>query len=169
MEIVIFDLEGVLIDNTRRLNYALTKLGVRGIQEIPPHKRRIFWNIFLNKNLSERFDRINPVGLRYLADRSKKYFIAIVSGAPKQIVLGHIKKIREVAKKENLEIRMDRIYYREKSRVKAADFKRRIFLELAYEGRIVEVHDDDPNVLEVAKKLGVKCYLWINLKPTEYC
>ena len=168
MPIVIFDLEGVLIDNSERLRYALQKVNARNIDDLSPRLRAKFWRIFLDLELAHRFDKVNPAGMKVLADRSARYKIAIVSGTTKEIALDHINKIKIYSRDNNLSIRIDYIFYRRKTKEKAPIFKERIIRMLLLEDRIVEIHDDNEEVLHRAKKYGIKCYLWINLRPTLY-
>ncbi|MEX0569195.1 MAG: hypothetical protein Q6363_008570 [Candidatus Njordarchaeota archaeon] len=158
----------MLIDNSERLRYALGKVDARSVDELKYPKKAKFWKIFLDPDLAQRMDKVNIVGLKILAEKSRRYRIVIISGTRKEIVMGHIEKITNESKKLNLDFRIDKIYYRGRSREKAPDFKERILRSLLLEDKIVEFHDDNEQVLERIKKYGIKCYLWKNLKPFEY-
>lgn len=168
MPFVVFDLEGVLIDNLKRLKYALNRVSARSVDELRYPKKAKFWEIFLDPELAYRMDRVNILALKILAEKCKKYRIAVISGTKKEIVMGHIEKILSESKRLNLTVRIDKIFYREKTREKAPDFKERILRSLLLEDKVSEFHDDNEEVLERVKKYNIKCYLWKNLRPLEY-
>jgi len=165
---VVFDLEGVLIDNSRRLRYALGIVGARSVEELSYPRKSRFWKIFLDENLARRMDTVNIRGLMILADRSLAYKIVVVSGAPERIVKEHLKKIKEEAERRGISIRIDRVFFRRRTREKAPDFKERILKLLMTKDEIVEVHDDDERVLQRVKKYGIRCILWKNLRPISW-
>ncbi len=167
MRVVIFDLEGVLIDNTKRLRYALSKVGAKDISELSYPRKSFFWKVFLNRDLAYRLDEVNNTGLKVLAEKSRDYQIVIISGSPCDIVRDHIEKIKKRAKELGLEIRIDKIFCRKGTKEKAPDFKERIIRGIMLWGEIIEVHDDDERVIERVKKYGIKGVLWENLAPSS--
>ena len=167
LTIVIFDLEGVLIDNSRRLRYALDRVGAKDVRSLSYPKRGKFWKIFLDRNLAHKLDTVNMVGLEMLVDRAKKHRIAIVSGSPCQIVKDHMEKINMMLGKMGEKVEIGYIFCRKGTREKAPEFKERIIKRLLLEDEVVEIHDDDERVLERAKKYGIKCILWVDLNPVD--
>jgi len=167
LTIVIFDLEGVLIDNSKRLRYALQKVGAKDIESLAYPLRGRFWKIFLDKDLASRMDTVNMVGLKLLVEKARKHKIAIISGSPCEIVRDHMEKIYVKLSEMNAEIEISYVFCRKGTREKAPDFKERIIRRLILEDKVVEIHDDDERVLSRAKKYGIKCILWINLQPVE--
>ena len=168
MPIVVFDLEGVLIDNRKRLKYALAIFNAKSIEDIKYPQRSRFWKVFLNPELAEKMDNVNILGLKILADRSKNCDIVIISGTRKEIALIHVQKLNNVAKNMGLSIKIDRLFYRRSSREKAPEFKERILRLLMLEDEIIEFHDDNEDVLKRVKKYGIKCYIWRDLRPERY-
>ena len=168
MGIVIFDLEGVLIDNSKRLRYALNRVGARSIDNLSYPLKSKFWKIFLDRQLAYRMDKVNKGGIKLLLDKAKKYEIVIISGSPCNIAMDHIEKIKQAIIERGENVDFKHIYCRRRTREKAPDFKERIIKMLMEEDQIIEIHDDDERVLERAKKYGIKCYLWKNLRPSEY-
>jgi len=162
---VIFDLEGVLIDNNERLKHALRKVGARSIDELKYPRKAKFWKIFLDRDLAYRLDKVNDYGLKILAEKSTKYKIVIVSGSLCSIVRDHIEKIKNRAQELGLEIRIDEIFCRRGTKRKSADFKESIVKRLLVEDEIVEIHDDDESVIKRVKKYGIRGILWQNLRP----
>jgi len=162
---VIFDLEGVLIDNRSRLKYALLKVGAQSIGELSYPKKGVFWRIFLDRDLASQLDKVNRLGIRVLAERMDKSII-IVSGSPCTIVRDHIEKIKACSKELGIPIRIDEVYCRKKTRKKAPDMKEEVVKSILARGvEVVEAHDDDERVLARLKKYGIKCILWRDLRP----
>ena len=168
MPIIIFDLEGVLIDNSERLNYALSIIGARSIDAIPLRQRSRFWRIFLDLELAKRMDRVNDFGLQILSERSGNNRIAIVSGTTREIGSYQLDLIRRRASELSLNIRIDFVFLRPKgSKERAVVFKERILRWLLLEDDVAEIHDDEEEIVEMAKKYGVKGVLWRNLRPVS--
>jgi len=168
MPVAVFDLEGVLIDNSERLNYALRATGARSIADLKKHERKKFWKIFLNLKLARSLDRVNDLGLMILANKSQKYKIAIISGTIRPIGMYQISLVRKRALELNLEIRIDHIFLRQKGLyTKAAAFKELMLRRLMTNETIIELHDDDEEVIEMAKRHGIRAILWRNLHPVE--
>ncbi|MHA1615983.1 MAG: hypothetical protein ACTSX9_01580 [Candidatus Njordarchaeales archaeon] len=166
--VVVFDLEGVLIDNHKRLRHALRKLSVNSINDIPMSKKTLFWKIYFDPNLAERLDSVNLDALKILLKKKAEgYKIAIISGAPKEIVNIGLRKLREIAEKENHKLGIDYVFWRPPGdKRKASAFKLDVAkrLKTLFREEIVEIHDDDYNVIESFRKIGVKTYYWRNLK-----
>ncbi len=168
MPIVVFDLEGVLIDNSERLNYALRAVNAKSMEELHGYKRGKFWKIFMSLNLAKRMDKVNDYGLRLLSEKSQKYRIAIVSGTIRRIGLYQLELIKRRAKELNLYIKIDSVFLRpERTRIKAVAFKESILRLLMLEDTVVEIHDDDEDVIEMAKKYKIRGILWRNLRPVS--
>lgn len=168
MPTVVFDLEGVLIDNSSRLEHALKAVGARDITDIREHKREQFWRVFLDLRLAKSLDKVNDLGLMILSDRSQKYKISIVSGTIRPIGIFQINLIKSRAKELNLKVRIDSIFLRaEGNYIKATSFKELILRKLLMSDTIVELHDDDEEIIEMAKKYGIRTVLWRNLRPVE--
>lgn len=171
---IVFDLEGVLINNFKRLNFALKEIGVSNIEKIPKSKKMEFWKIFMDLGLAEKLDEINPKGIEVLIKKIKEnYKIAIISGTSKRIVNYHLGKIKEHLKILKIEFNPVFISWRPKNDKRPASalkYEKIQFLEKVFRIKVVEVHDDDPKVIDALRKLAdVRLVLWQNLKPiSEY-
>ena len=166
--IIIFDLEGVLIDNRERLQYAANYVGVdpNDLERLDFKKKHLFWRVFLDASLARKLDRVNPLGISILIDRYKQgKKIIILSGAPKEIVLIHLNKIRQHLKEANQEVKIYETIWRPKGdKTKAPEFKTKIIKNrlLLTEEEIEEIHDDSIEVIEAFRGIARKRFLWKN-------
>ncbi len=171
---IVFDLEGVLINNFKRLNFALKEIGVSNIEKIPKSRKMEFWKIFMDLGSAERLDEINPKGIEVLIKKIKEnYKIAIISGTSKRIVSHHLGKIKEHLKILKIEFNPVFVSWRSKNDKRPASalkYEKIQFLEKVFGIKVVEVHDDDPKVIDALRKLAdIRLVLWQNLKPiSEY-
>ena len=163
---VIFDLEGVLIDNRERIKYALSKINnnITSPEDLSHTEKTLFWRIYFDAKLAEKMDKVFMTGISELLKRSKKGFrIFIVSGSPKEIVLIHMRKIRKALQQFSSDISIDDIIWRPSGdRRKAEEFKKSVVRNIIlFRGLTVEeVHDDNPAVIESFKSIARKRYLW---------
>ena len=171
--LIVFDLEGVLIDNRERLLRAIKSINPHANSpgELDPRDKKLFWKAYFDPKLADELDKINEEGIRVLIEKieSKKKII-ILSGSPKEIVLLHVKKIREYLKEKGYKVDFEDVIWRPRGdRRKAEEFKFSIIKNiLAFKGEIIEeVHDDNPNVIDALKKLSKKAFLWENCKIKE--
>lgn len=171
---IIFDLEGVLIDNKDRYIFAVKKAdpNASSDKDLSREKRRVFWQTFFDVNLVEKMDRVNMTGLRILkrlVEKGKK--IVILSGTKKEIVKILLNKIMSEAEKMGFKFKPLAVVWRPKNDYrKSRIFKKEKALELVkmFNEEIEEIHDDDEEVINEFKKMGIKTVLWRDLKPENY-
>ena len=163
---IIFDIEGVLIDNSERFKTALARIdrSAKKPEELDARSRTVFWKIFLNPDLSRKLDRINKAGVEYLIEKLRQgKNIILLSGAPKEIVLIHLEKIRQYLHQRGIKENFSRVIWRGRNdKRKAEEFKLDMIrkLRLFFNEEIEEIHDDNPFVIETLKKFARKAFLW---------
>jgi len=164
--VVVFDLEGVLIDNKERLKQALGKIGAedRELDALDKRKKRLFWRYYFNPELADKLDAVNQKGVEILLDRyNRGKKIIILSGSPKEIVMIHIQKIKAYLQKLGRNVVFNKIIWRPKEdRRKANEFKLSMIKNiLAFMNEDVEeVHDDNLDVIIAFKGVAKKRFLW---------
>ena len=171
INLIIFDLEGVLIDNRKRYLYALRKANpfAKSDKELSRSEKRIFWETFFDPSLSDRLDKVNLVALKLLdkyVREGKK--VIILSGTKKKIVNILIKKLRRVAKDKGLRFEPALIIWRgDKDFRKSPIFKLSKVRELEkiLNEEVEEIHDDDIEIVNEFRKKGINAVLWVDLKP----
>jgi len=164
--VIIFDLEGVLIDNSKRYKYAIKKADpkARDIDELSPRARKIFWNNFFNPDLARKLDKVNLKALKIFNDyvnKGKK--VIILSGTRKEIVETLIQKLKEEAKKHNYQFKPFLVIWRNKKDLrKAPEFKLSKIREIeSLIGEEIEiVYDDNSETIEKLRKNNINAVLW---------
>ena len=143
MKIAVFDLDGVLIDCSERLQKCL--------QESNNKRNKLFWDCFLSdkymyldKPITEMIELA-----KYLDDRGIK--IAIVSGRRKDTQYeATLKQLTE------FEIPTHFLYLRNPGDLrKDWQYKKDVILELMRIGEVILVVDDSIDVVKVVNELGV--------------
>ncbi len=167
---IVFDLEGVLVDNSNRYYIALKKANpsAKSDSELKPHEKRVFWKIFFDSNLAIKLDKVDSKALElfdsYVRNGKK---VIILSGTRKEIVKVLLDKIKEVANKKGYKFTPYIVIWRTKGDYrKAPEFKLSKIRELEkLIGEPVEiVYDDKIEVIEKLKKEGIKAILWAREK-----
>ncbi len=173
MGIVVFDLEGVLIDNTERYQRAVRKANpsAKNDKDLNRNEKKAFWQEFFNPQLAEKIDKVNLEALK-LVDKYQKEGkkIVILSGSKKDVVRVMLKKIEEEAKKLNMEFKPAMVIWRSEKDYRKSDvfkLEKAKIVEKMLGDEIIEVHDDDENVIKIFEKNGIKAVLWRNLKPIK--
>jgi len=169
--IVVFDLEGVLIDNNLRLKKALRSVDPKAkeIKDLDREKRTKFWTIFMNHKLANQLDEVNELALEIWKDRMKKgHKLVILSGTKKEVVMSLINKLKMASKKMGFEFKPTMVIWRpRRDKRKSFVFKKQKIVEIErlLNDQIVEIHDDDPDTVNELKKYGYNAILWEDLKP----
>jgi len=141
-DVIIFDLDGVLIDNTERYKLALAEVdpNTKIHEELRGGKISVFWRVFLS---SKYIDRDKPVdrAVEMLRERREKYPVVILSGRTSNVLNETVDQLNRFS------IDFDvLIMRREGTYIKDADFKKSVVEELGLQ--VAEVHDDSPYVIE---------------------
>ncbi len=169
-DFIIFDLEGVLIDNGERYNKALKAANpnAKNDSELKPYEKRRFWRYFFDPNLALKLDKVNLKALELFdsyVKQGKK--VIILSGTRKEIVKTLLDKIKEVARKKGYRFEPYIVIWRTKGDYrKAPEFKLNKIRELEkLLGEPVEiVYDDKEEVIKKMTREGINAVLWRNHK-----
>ena len=149
MKCVIFDLDGVVFDVSRRINAALEEAGAKRVEDLKhnPRLKRRFWEAFLSPKYMHldipRFDVID----RMWELKRKGYKIIILTGRVLET-----QGDETIAQLKKYNVPYDEIYFRRKrDKRKDYEYKASVVMWLKHSGcEIVEIHEDSE---EVANKL----------------
>lgn len=164
--VIVFDLEGVLIDNSKRYFHAISKVdpNIKDADELPSEKKRLFWENFINPELAERMDTVNVKALKlfdkYL-NQGKK--VVIISGTKKEVVSVLLKKLKQAAEENNLRFKPHLVVWRPDDEYrKAPEFKLEKIKQLAslLNEPIECVYDDNEETVKKLKENGINAILW---------
>ncbi|NPA77143.1 MAG: hypothetical protein GXN93_05330 [Candidatus Diapherotrites archaeon] len=151
--LAIVDLDGVIVDPSRRLAMAREECG---------DDRACFWNKFLDPEAALKLDKPNPAAIEYVS--GLPYGIVIVTGRPENMLEATLKQLDDYG------VRYDAIFFRA-DYTPAHKYKRAVVERLVEEGaEIVEVHDDNEKVLEELRNLipSARLVLWTGSGYTFY-
>ncbi|MEM0491166.1 MAG: HAD family acid phosphatase [Acidilobaceae archaeon] len=140
---VVFDIDGVLIDNSGRLNACLEEVGARSLGEIKGKKRK-FWDCFLSsKYIYLDMPKVKYVNLA-LEYASKGYKILIITGRPKTMEEDTIRQLSELG----LTSILDKIIFRKPGDYSSeAKHKLEVIKKLIKTYDIEAVYEDSPDVV----------------------
>jgi len=152
MHCFVFDVDGVLVDPSRRYREALRRS--RG-------DRDFFWELFLSPSLMA-LDEPRRLGINLLLDRLKRGRVIIVTGRPERLrrvtinqLSGFgvpIKRVDAVLMREDGDLRKE--WHVKPEILKAYVAARGL--------RVVEVHDDEPRTLEAISRVFPKARLYLH-------
>lgn len=159
--VVVFDIDGVLIDCTERLKLSLSELGVNNLSEINKTLKKKFWEIFLSPKYID-YDTPNPEAIDWCRKRHREgYSILLLTGRPENLITHTVNQLNRFnTPYHSIVFRPTGVF--EKDYV----FKENVIKELGM--RVVELHDDSEDVCKTLAKYCLRVYLWRNLKPTLY-
>ena len=137
--VALFDIDGVLVDCTTRLQRSLEEVGAtKDDLDRNPEARRRFWRVFLSEKYMH-LDRPVEVATRLLKERKKRYSIVIVTGRPEALLRPTIRQL------EDFGVPFDAVVFRAQGYFgKDHEYKLRVVESLNLD--VVEVHDDSPEV-----------------------
>jgi Predicted phosphatases len=93
--VVVFDIDGVLVDCSERLEKSLEEVGAtKDDLEHSPEARRRFWRVFLSEKYMH-LDRPVDAAVELLRERRKSYGVVIVTGRPKTLLKPTIKQLED--------------------------------------------------------------------------
>lgn len=156
--VVVFDIDGVLIDCTERLKLSLSELGINSFSEMNSVLKRKFWETFLSPKYID-YDKPNPEAIEWCRKRfGEGYSVLILSGRTENLITHTVNQLNKYS------VPYHSIVFRpigvfEKDYV----FKENVIKELGV--KVIEAHDDSEEVCKVLAKYSEKVYLWKNMKP----
>jgi FMN phosphatase YigB (HAD superfamily) len=161
-EVVVFDIDGVLIDNSERYRMALREVSDKVVShtELRGVDRTRFWEVFLSPKYLH-LDRPVEKALELLRARKREgYPIVIITGRTDNIARHTLAQLKRFG------VEYDVAVFRRKGHfVEDAKFKALVVRELGL--KVVEWHEDIPDIVAVALKLVKKgVYHWY--RPGEY-
>lgn len=138
---VVYDVDGVLVDNTERLKRSLEELGAPSIDSLGTRKRE-FWELFLSEKYIH-LDKPVQAAIDLAREKSKKHPIVIITGRPEKLARATLEQLK------NFGIPYNAVIFRgDSSYVKDYELKDLAVRELAID--VLEAHDDS---LEVCKTM----------------
>lgn len=152
MHCFVFDVDGVLVNPSRRYREALRRS--RG-------DRDSFWELFLSPSLMA-LDEPRQLGINLLLDRLKRGRVVIVTGRPERLRRATINQLSEFG----VPVRhVDAFLMREDG-----DFRKewdvkpeilRTYVE-AKGLKVIEIHDDEPRTLEAMSRIFPEAKLYLH-------
>jgi len=169
-EIVIFDLDGVLVDNTERLRESLSEVAEKysiqienineciknmrkyGLDSViqSSRARREFWNTFLSEKYIH-LDKPREVGIELLNEAvGEGKYVIILSGRTDNLLEATRRQLRD------FNIHYDMLVMR-KLGVFAKDHEFKLnFINNVLDGKVYKIHDDSPRVImELSRNTNV--------------
>ncbi|MEM1598617.1 MAG: HAD family acid phosphatase [Pyrobaculum sp.] len=145
---VVVDLDGVLFDVSRRLEACLKEAGGR--------RGREFWECFQSARYMH-LDVPNPDAIEYVKKKDEGYCVIIVTGRDEEK-----QSDATVEQLVKYGVPWNCIVFRRSGDFrKAAELKAEVLDRLAAAGvEVAELIDDDPAVVEMAAKRGIKAVKW---------
>lgn len=159
--IVIFDIDGVLVDNTDRLKKSLEEIGVSNFAELNNEVKKKFWDIFLSPKYID-LDKPNRVAVDWAWRKHREgYGIVVLTGRP-----GRLSE-HTIAQLKGFNIPYHAVIFRpDNVFIKDHAFKENVVRDIR--ARIVEAHDDSEEVCRMYSRYSEKVYFWRNMKPTLF-
>jgi len=149
-EVIIFDLDGVLIDNSERYRLSLAEVDpdVKSHDELPRNKRNQFWRIFLSEKYMD-LDKPIPRVIEVLKKRRERFPIVIITGRTSNMLRKTLEQLKTFGiEYDALIMRQEGIY------LKDHDFKEQVIKSLNL--HVVEVHDDSVDVIETLHEYAIR-------------
>jgi len=174
MGIVVFDLEGVLIDNRKRYIQALkaVKSSAKDLNDLRGEEKKFFWSIFMDAELAKKLDSINAKALEIWKKLQERgYKLVILTGTRKEVALILLEKLKSEFERIGFKFKPDLVVWRPRGdKRKSFEFKKQKIreIELLLNDEIIEIHEDDPETIKVLREMGYKVVPWIELEPRGY-
>jgi phosphoglycolate phosphatase-like HAD superfamily hydrolase len=156
--VVVFDVDGVLVDSSARFRACLEEVGLRSLEGVRGFKRRLFWECFL----SSRYIYLDRVRVEYAAlarDYAERGFkVVVVTGRPRSMEVETWAQLREAG----LEGLVSEVFFRRVGDYRGDSvFKVEVLRRLAARYVVEAVYDDSEDVVEALRREfpGVKVIL----------
>uniref|UniRef100_A0A7C4H4Q3 HAD family hydrolase n=1 Tax=Ignisphaera aggregans TaxID=334771 RepID=A0A7C4H4Q3_9CREN len=155
---IVFDIDGVLIDNSERVKRTLEEIGARDVSELDEEKKKKFWDIFLSDKYID-LDKPNPQAIELAKKRkSEGYRIVILTGRPMKMMKKTIEQLNKYGVPYDAIIFRSDGYY-----AKDYEYKKKVLEEMRL--TVIELHDDSEPVCSHCAPYAKNIYLWRNQKP----
>jgi len=163
-EVVVFDLDGVLVNNTERYRLSLAEVNpnVSSHNELPKAMQNKFWRIFL----SDKYIHLDkPVydAIEILNDRRRKgYPVVIITGRTSNMLNTTLDQLKAFGVEYDvLVMRREGVY------IKDYEFKERVIKSMNL--HIAEVHDDSLDIINALHEYAVRgSFYWYKLGKYIY-
>jgi len=160
-EVVVFDLDGVLIDSSERYRLALAEVdsNAKSHVDLPKDKRNQFWRVFLSEKYMH-LDKPVPEAIEMLNKRRERFPIVIITGRTDNMLSKTLDQLRRFGIEfDVLVMRRVGVYQKD------YEFKERVVKELGLS--IAELHDDSTDIIDVLHKYTSRgSFYWY--KPGKY-
>jgi len=140
-EVVVFDLDGVLIDSRDRYRLSLAEVDpdAETHEELSEDKKRQFWRVFLSEKYMDH-DKPIPNAIEMLRERKDYFPIVIITGRTSNMLNKTIEQLKKFGiEYDALILRNEGIF------LKDWKFKKHVVEKLGL--KVVEVHDDSAEVI----------------------
>lgn len=152
--VVVFDIDGVLVDCSERLSKSLEEAGARSMGELRGEHRRRFWEVFLSEKYMH-LDKPNNQAIELVRQLHEKHPVVIISGRPARLADATMKQLKDFG------VPYDAVVFRaDNYHGKDHEYKERAVRELGL--RVVEAHDDSEDVCRAYCKYTSRVYIWRN-------
>ena len=153
--VVIFDLDGVLIDSSERFNKSLEEAGITKEEfDKDPKARGRAWRIFLSEKYIH-LDKPVEEAIKLLKERKEKgAVILIITGRPETLKTTTIDQLKRFG------IPYDVIVFRSRDNFMKDHKYKKYVLDTLKIVRIIEAHDDSPEVCEMYAKYAEHICCW---------
>jgi phosphoserine phosphatase len=156
--VVVFDVDGVLVDSSARFRACLEEVGLRSLAEARGFRRRVFWECFL----SSRYIYLDRVRVEY-ASLARSYAergfrVVVVTGRPRSMEVETLAQLREAG----LEGLVSEVFFRGVGDYRGDSvFKVEVLRRLMSRYVVEVVYDDSEDVVEALRREfpGVKVVL----------
>jgi len=154
-EVVVFDLDGVLIDSSDRYRLSLAEVDPEAEthEKLPADKRSQFWRIFLSEKYME-YDKPVPNAIEVLRGRRVFFPVVIITGRTSNMLNKTLEQLRKFGiEYDALVVRNEGVF------LKDWMFKKLVVKKLGL--KVVEVHDDSQDVIyELLPYLKNAAFWW---------
>ncbi len=147
--VVVFDVDGVLIDSSARFRACLEEVGLRSLREARGFRRRLFWDCFL----SSKYIYLDRVRVEY-ATLARSYAergfrIVVVTGRPRSMEVETWAQLREAG----LEGLVSEVFFRRVGDYRDDSvYKVEVLRRLARRYVVEVVYDDSEDVVEALRR-----------------
>ncbi len=157
-EAVVFDVDGVLVDSSKRRREAESRAGCM--------KCPAFWRIFNDPLLAEELDEPRITGVELARRRAEEgYVIVVITGRPRSMRRITLKQLREIKVKPHILLMRSSGKHEASPKLKARLLENLIYSEGI---RVAEIHDDDPEALHYMGVIAKDAALYLHLPGSGY-
>jgi len=160
-EVVVFDLDGVLVDSSHRYSLSLAEVDPSASSHIdlPKDRRNQFWRIFLSEKYMH-LDKPVQTAIELLNKRRERFPVVIITGRTNNMLNATLDQLKRFG------IEFDALIMRRLGvYLKDYEFKEHVIKELNLS--IAELHDDSTDIIDALHKYASRgSFYWY--KPGKY-